>query len=432
MEDTAIQAGSPPLGPSITIPAPKPKSAPPVLQVLKTLASLRITVVLFVLSILLVFFGTLAQVDAGIWTVMNKYFRSAFVWVPFQIFFPRTMVISGGFPFPGGWLLGGLLLVNLLAAHAIRFKMTWKRSGIFLIHAGIIVMMLSELVTGLFAVESRMSIGNGETVAFLDHGREVELAIVDSSKPNVDVVAVIPEGLLRKKGAIHSELLPFDVNVEEYWTNSALQILRPGAPVTKDVVVATDGGSYTVAAASEEAGVGQGEDVPSVRIAFLSKDKGEKLAGGLYSLWYYENLPTKFMRQKRFQKQRITVDGKTYDVELRYKRIYPPFSIHLLEFKHEVFLGTKTPKNFSSRVELLDPERKEQRTVTISMNAPLRYAGETFYQSGFFPDDSGTILQVVRNPGWLMPYVSCIMVALGMIIHFGLHLIRFLQKRMAV
>jgi hypothetical protein len=63
------------------------------------------------------------------------------------------------------------------------------------------------------------------------------------------------------------------------------------------------------------------------------------------------------------------------------------------------------------------------------MNHPLRHAGETFYQSGFLPKDQGTILQVVRNPGWLMPYISCILVASGMLVHFGLHLIGFLRRR---
>ena len=33
------------------------------------------------------------------------------------------------------------------------------------------------------------------------------------------------------------------------------------------------------------------------------------------------------------------------------------------------------------------------------MNNPLRYNGETFYQSSYLPGDGGTILQVVRNPG---------------------------------
>jgi hypothetical protein len=38
---------------------------------------------------------------------------------------------------------------------------------------------------------------------------------------------------------------------------------------------------------------------------------------------------------------------------------------------------------------------------------------------------------VVRNPGWLMPYVSCVLVTLGMLIHFGLHLATYLSRRAA-
>ena len=49
-----------------------------------------------------------------------------------QIFFGVSpdVYVGGSFPFPGGWLLGGLLLANLLAAHLVRFKLSWKRSGI--------------------------------------------------------------------------------------------------------------------------------------------------------------------------------------------------------------------------------------------------------------------------------------------------------------
>ncbi len=433
MEQTVTQAATPGLGPPLVVAAPKRKPAPAALKALKALASLRITVVLFVLSILLVFFGTLAQVDSGIWTVMSQYFRSAFVWVPLQIFFPRTVVVSGAFPFPGGWLLGGLLLANLLAAHAIRFKVSWKRSGILLIHAGLIVMMLSELITGLFAVESKMVIATGETVNFLDNSREVELAIIDHSDPKVDRVTVIPGALLRKKGMVQHALLPFDVEVLDYNSNSALVDLQEGAQAPKDALtgLGTDGRTYVVLPASEATGVDSNarEDAAAARLVFFTKGTKKKLYEGLYSLWYYPNFAA---RQIPFPKQPVTVEGKKYDVELRPMRTYTPYSVRLEEFTHEIFLGTKTPKNFASRVRVIDPERKEDRETTISMNAPLRYAGETFYQSGWIPGDTGTILQVVNNPGWLMPYISCVMVALGMIIHFGLHLIRFLERRFAL
>src|SRR5690242_3769369 len=103
--DTAIQTD---LGPAAPPPAPgqprRSKSGGILRRVIQPLASLRLTVVLFAFAILLVFFGTLAQVDLGIWTVVGKYFRSAFVVVPFKIFFPRTWNVPGAFPFPGGWL----------------------------------------------------------------------------------------------------------------------------------------------------------------------------------------------------------------------------------------------------------------------------------------------------------------------------------------
>src|SRR5437588_6485641 len=175
----------------------QPRREPLPITCLKVVASLRITVVLMALSILLIFFGTLAQVDQGIGTVLHQYFRTGLAMIPWQIFVRFGQVffgvsqeakVSGAFPFPGGWLLGGLLLANLLAAHAVRFRVTWKRSGILVLHAGVVVIMLGELITGLFAVESRMTIAVGETVNFTDMsappilgGSARELAITTES-----------------------------------------------------------------------------------------------------------------------------------------------------------------------------------------------------------------------------------------------------------
>ena len=124
-----------------------------------------------------------------------------------------------------------------------------------------------------------------------------------------------------------------------------------------------------------------------------------------------------------------TSEGQKLQMALRMKRSYKPFQMELIEFKHERYLGTNTPKNFSSKVKLVDPARNDSFETLISMNNPLRYEGETFYQSGFLPGDKGTILQVVRNPGWLLPYLSCAMVSFGMLIHFGMHLNQFMKKR---
>jgi hypothetical protein len=63
------------------------------------------------------------------------------------------------------------------------------------------------------------------------------------------------------------------------------------------------------------------------------------------------------------------------------------------------------------------------------MNNPLRYGGETYYQASFDPDNEGTILQVVRNPGWLTPYFACVLVAAGLVVQFSMHLFGFAASR---
>ena len=63
------------------------------------------------------------------------------------------------------------------------------------------------------------------------------------------------------------------------------------------------------------------------------------------------------------------------------------------------------------------------------MNNLLRYGGETFYQASFDPDNQGTVLQVVHNPGWLTPYFSCVLVGVGMVWQFLTHLVGFATKR---
>jgi cytochrome c-type biogenesis protein CcsB len=87
------------------------------------------------------------------------------------------------------------------------------------------------------------------------------------------------------------------------------------------------------------------------------------------------------------------------------------------------------PKNFSSRLKLVDPANNVDREVLIRMNEPLRYGGETYYQASFKPGDKTTILQVVRTPAWTMPYVACAVGGIGMTVHFGIMLVAFLQKR---
>ena len=124
--------------------------------------------------------------------------------------------------------------------------------------------------------------------------------------------------------------------------------------------------------------------------------------------------------------QSVVVAGKTFLLDLRPRRDYKPYSLELLKFTHTRYTGTETDKSFSSLVHLRDPSRQVERQALIYMNHPLRYHGETLYQSQFRGSDTSVLL-IVRNPAWLMPYVSCAVISAGLLWHFLLCLVIFLR-----
>ena len=113
-------------------------------MVLRPLASLKLTVVLFALAIIIILAGTVAQVNEDVWTVVHHYFRSFFTTIDFQIFFPRTWHVWGWIPFPGGWLIGAA--VDRQSARgprtAIQAAIAWHAAvgRLAVIAAGIVVM----------------------------------------------------------------------------------------------------------------------------------------------------------------------------------------------------------------------------------------------------------------------------------------------------
>ena len=112
-------------------------------RLIKIFTSLRLTVILLSFAILLVFIGTLAQVDEGLYNAQSHYFRQWLV-LGLHVFGKKIPLIL-----PGGYLIGTLLLVNLLAAHIYRFRFSTSKIGILLTHAGVILLLVGQLVTDM-------------------------------------------------------------------------------------------------------------------------------------------------------------------------------------------------------------------------------------------------------------------------------------------
>lgn len=392
-------------------------------KLLKPLASLKLTVVLMLLAMILVFAGTLAQKELGIHSVVSRYFRSWIVLIPVRVFFlwNTDLPKEVAFPFPGGYSIGFALLFNLVAAHLVRFQPSWRRIGIWIIHVGVIVLMLGELLTGLLQVESRMVIEEGKASNYVEDHHEFELAFVNSSAPGTDQVAVVPARLLRKaKGRLQDARLPVQIEVTQYMTNSKIEDAMPTGYSNQ----ATQGAGkrHFAVEQPEVSGVDQDApvDTPAAYLRFFDA------AGAELGVW---------LLAFELKPQLLEVDGNRFEISLRFRRTYKPYTLHLKRFTHEVYPGTDKPKDYRSHIHVIDPTTDTDREVEIYMNTPLRFGGETFYQSGFLDPRTqgatGTILQVVRNPAWTMPYVSCTLVTLGMMVHFGMVLVRFLQKEPA-
>lgn len=532
----------------------------PWLGVVRALASLKFSVVLFVLGILLVLFGTLAQVEHDVNAVLAQYFRTTLARVDLEVFAPRTWFpqrgpIAGSFYFPGGWTIGCLMVVNLLAAHGLRFKpqasgerlwygwlviatgavaaalvvmmgnnnggslegewlneitlwyvfqamllalfvaalvglfrlepqqhiervslialdlalggvlgwlvangkdvrfddstmrILWqllkatlaasvmlagcwmvfkKRAGVVLLHAGVGLMLINELYVGLTAHEFQMQLwADHLPVNYLFDVHELELAVIDKSDPRRDHVTVVPQALLVKDKTIEHQDLPFNVELLDFYQNCELRDPQPG-----EATRATRGAGLLKIAEprrrSTGTDVGGEVDRAAAFVRFTAKDAT------------HTDLGTCLLAQELAQRdiaEPIEVAGKTYDVYLRCRRTYTDFSLALEHGEQENYPGTNIPKSYSSNVRLVDKDRQVDRSgIRIWMNNPLRFAGVTFYQHQMAADPNtgeafASTLQVVANPGWMIPYMACMLVVVGMLGQFGVSLLRFLNRQ---
>ena len=514
--------------------------------IIAPLASLKLTVFLLVTAIAVVFIATLQQASADMWTVKNMHYNDWFVRILFQDllierWFPNYQNVEGSFVIPSGKLIIYALIVNLVAAHVLRFRIkakgvklwiglvtavvaavvTWamsfntfaadgfqkappvsyaqmwlimqvillglalgcvagmfltetgkriekailfvfaflaasvlcitmylgkdafigdsgmrilwqlgqstvaacvawgacvllfqRKAGIVLLHFGVVGLMVNELYVTYTNKETRIQFVEGETTNTAIDIRATELVVIDQSDPEFDSMVSVPEQLLKTGETIDDESLPFTIKCVEFLDNSRLQ--RHPAPDENVMGIGRRWGAVKL-----DPGIDDQVDVASARIEVTSKS-GESLGEWFVSqiTWDQDFADT------------IVVDDKSYQVGLRFKTEYKPYSLKLNDVKAEYYTGTETPKWFSSQVELTDLDSESTSEHEIYMNNPLRYDGETFYQANYIRDGEQEIsaLQVVKNQAWMIPYICCMFTVVGLVGQFGSSLIAHLKK----
>ena len=344
-------------------------------------------VVLIAWLMVLVFFGTIAQKDQGLYLVQLDYFSSWFKWF-------------GPLPTPSAKLTMLIMFINLSGFFFRPNIFNLNKIGITITHAGIMLMLIGSGLTSLFSIEGNMIINEGEKSNFFDNYYVKEFVIIDKTNSDFDDYIIFDELVLTKNSFLESEELPFKIEILDYYVNCN-PIRKPDNQMDNSFYKGMARNFYL-------------QDLPSQKeyeknrpgIIYEIFASGDIDVDGVYILFMGQPVP-----------QIIDIDNLNFEFKLRPYRTYLPFEIELIDFKKEMHPGTDVAKSYSSDVNLI--EDGISRNTLIEMNAPLRHYDYTFYQASFIEENDiqTTVLATVKNYGRVFPYVSTIIMCIGILFH---------------
>ncbi|NBW86420.1 MAG: cytochrome C biogenesis protein, partial [Planctomycetia bacterium] len=321
----------------------------------------------------------------------------------------------------------GVLLAGLVMVFGVR-------GGNVLIHVAVGMLMFGQFAFGDRQIEERMSLVEGQTTNVAFRTDEIELALIDTSDDRDDRVTAISGRLLKARAGgepIACGELPFTVRVKEFFPNSTLVRVGPVAPNPASAGLGT---RWLAADKLPEGGATSKMNIASAYVELLERDSGRSLGTHLVTQFLNDQAQL-FMGSEGDECDTVEVAGRPWRLQLRYRREYKPYEVTLDDVRRVDYSASNTPRDYSSYVTFTDPERKTEQKGRIWMNNPVRYRGETFYQSQYSQVDLGggrtgemTGLQVVENAGWLIPYLACVLAFWGMLVHFGITFVRFADR----
>jgi ABC-type transport system involved in cytochrome c biogenesis permease subunit len=321
--------------------------------------------------------------------------------------------------------------VVLLAGLVLVFG---PRGGNVLIHVAVGLLMLGQFAFGDRQIEERMSIQEGETATFAFRTDETELALIDTSDAGADAVTAVSSRLLAARSggpSITLESLPFDIRVLEYFPNSIVTAVGPVVPTVATTGLGTQ---WLATARPPEGGVSSRSNIASAYVQLTERATGRDLGTFLASQFLNDQAQL-FMGGQADSWDSVDVADTPWRLQLRFRRDYKPYTVTLDDVRRIDYSASDTPRDYSSYVTFTDLATKAEQKGRIWMNNPVRYRGETFYQSQYSRVDLGngqsgemTGLQVVENAGWLIPYVACVLAFWGMLVHFGTTFVRFADR----
>lgn len=372
------------------------------------LASYGFACVIFLFMLLLTFLGTLEQTTHGLYEVQKKYFESLFVvhWA-----FDRIPI-----PLPGVYLLLVLFCINLVLGGIIRMRKGKNTFGNLIVHLGMVLLILGGGIKYWFAVDGHMTLAENERSSTFESYYLWEITVTPVGDEEDTTSYVIDHedfALLDPDGSVtfqHPEL-PFDLTIDGFRRNA--QPMMAG-PVVAGQFRTVDGFFLQEHLLEKEAEFNRAGAYATV----TNRDSGESQEAILWGVQLY---PATF-----------EVNGTTWAVDMHHKRYPLPFTIALDKFTHEMHPRTQMAKTFMS--DVTKTENGVEQAIKITMNEPLRHEGYTFYQASWQPADPArgipvrSTLAVVNDPADRIPLYSCIVITVGLVLHFCLKLARHLRR----
>lgn len=386
---------------------PLPRRSSGLGSVVDGLSSIGLSCVLLLLLLLITWRGTMAQVDMGLFEAQKKYFDSAYF---VEKFGPIPVLL------PGAYLVLAVLTVNLVLGGIMRLRRGVATLGVLITHIGIVVMMVAGLVKFHYSVDGAMRLDPGAEVSSFSSYHEWEIAVARADGTDPQPVWLIPgDDFLAMSTAQtrtfrHAEL-PFSVSMSGFTRNAFIRQHATGNPSGARVV---DGFYVDPMPLEKENEFNR----PACYVDLAMTADGKRVEGILWGA----NLGPMVVR----------VGDVPWTLDLRQRRWELPFAVRLDRFVKDDHPGVSMVRDFRSFVTRT--EKGLEQGVEISMNEPMRHGGYIFYQSSWGPQRAppGTplfsVLTVVSNPSDQWPLISCIIIAVGMSLHFGRKLWLFAQR----
>lgn len=371
------------------------------------LASYALACLLLACIFVLTIFGTLYQVDHGLYEAKEVFFSSWFLW-------------AGPVPyFPGGMLCMGLLALNMLVGGFIRMKVSKRNAGVLVIHTGVALLLFAGLVKVATADEGKLRLFEGDQANYFDSFYLWEVAIWDLDAGTEARELVIPDEFFSDLGegetrTFTSPELPFDLELSNFLNDCRVleedtALMSFGANWRKASPVVDGFALFDLGADSRDEGYYGGVTVRA------KLDSGET----------HEN----FLFGVSFAPWTLEAGGKRWAIDLRNERYAMPFWIQLEDFQKEEHPGTSMARAYRSWVQKVEPDNTER--VLIEMNEPLRSDNLILFQSSYgeFGGRDYSVFSVVRNVSDRWPEISMWVITLGMLMTFGVRLVKFTERQ---